>query len=85
MARLIQIVRDDTKVSVQIEDGPLGSIYHFTYDCGNRWYAQLLTDHFNKKLSTLIEGIRTDEYNAGYKDGRAKRAKRTWFDCFLRR
>lgn len=32
----------------------------------------------------MVQRIRESEYNNGYKDGRAKRAKRTWFSPLLK-
>lgn len=70
---------DNTKVTVKLEDGPLGTTFWFNYQCGNEFYAALLARHFQAKLGDLIERVRKEEYNRGYKDGRSKRKK---IDCF---
>lgn len=81
---MIQVTRNGTKTQIQVESGyPLQSgYYYFNYDCGNEEFARLLADHFERKLIDRIDAIRKEEYNRGYKDGRAKRAKATWFAWF---
>jgi hypothetical protein len=80
---MIGIKREGTKVIIPLEYGPLNSIYPFSFDCGNEYYAELLKQHYYKKLTSLIEEVRQEEYNRGYKDGRAKRGKNTWFFSWL--
>jgi len=82
---MITISREDTKVKVIIEDGPLGSSYALFWDCRDKYYAELLTRHFDLKLDKLVQTIREYEYRQGYKDGRAKRAKRNYFSTLLKR
>lgn len=81
---MISIISDDTKVIVLLENGPLDSTYHFLFDCGDKYYASLLRQHLYNRLSTRIEEIRKEEYERGYKDGRSKRAKKSWFSTLLK-
>ena len=76
---MIQITREEDTVIVKIEGGPLDSIYQFRYNCGNKWYASLLQQHFQKLLWDRTEKIRRQEYEKGYKDGRSKKAKQQYF------
>jgi hypothetical protein len=82
---MIKITRDVTKVAVLIEGGPLDSVYQFSFDCGDKHYAELLRDHFDIKFRQLIQDIRMLEYEQGYKDGRAKRGKKRVFYWNLNR
>jgi hypothetical protein len=81
---MISIIRDDKTVKILLEHGPIESTYHFNFDCGDKHYASLLKNHFDKALRARIENIRQEEYEKGYKDGRAKRAKKSWFSTLLR-
>lgn len=81
---MIRIDRQETQVKVTLDNGPLGSNFPFTWECGNVYYAALLTRHFSNNLNQMIQSVREEEYNKGYKDGRAKRAKRSWFSPLLR-
>ena len=77
-------VTNDTKVTVKMEGGPLNTTFWFNHECGNKYYAELLAAHFNKKLGDVIRRVREEEYNKGYKDGRAKRGKISSFFSSLR-
>lgn len=81
---MITIERDDKICRVKLQDGPLGYIFPFEYTCDNKFYAELLTRHFDKILDERIEAVRKEEYDRGYKDGRAKRGKASWFSCLLK-
>ena len=60
--------------------------FTLTWECGNdETYASLLVAEMQKQLGNLVQDIRRKEYEAGYKDGRAKRGKRGWFSCRLLR
>jgi hypothetical protein len=81
---MIEIVRNGQLVCVKILGGPLNSTYRFDYDCGSEHYAELLTLHFNANLSNLIVKIREEEYTRGFKEGRQKKEKKSWFSCLLK-
>jgi hypothetical protein len=82
---LIEIDRDDKNVKIVFHQGPLESTYGFYFSCGDVHYAQLLRDHFIDKLKNMVREIRQEEYLKGYKHGRWKQAKKTWFSCWLKR
>ena len=81
---MIEIERNNTYCTVKIEGGPLGVSFPFSFQCGDAYYAELLRQHFDKKLSDRIEQVRKEEYDKGYKDGRAKRGKISWFYSWLK-
>lgn len=81
---MINIFRDDKLVRVTIEGGPLNSTYHFSFDCGDKHYAELLADRFNEQLWNRVENVRKLEYNQGYKDGRSKKEKKKYFYSSLK-
>lgn len=76
---MITISRDESKVKLKIENGPLNSVYEFTYECGNRWYAELLRLHFTERLDNRIEEIRKIEYERGWNDHKKRNQKADWF------
>jgi hypothetical protein len=86
--RIIELNKlNDGRLEIKLANGPLGSAYSFINDNakGNPHYAHLLWRHFaDKVLDKTVETIRKEEYDRGYKDGRAKRAKKSWFSCWLR-
>jgi len=75
---------DKTKVAIKFESGPLNYIFSFTYQCNDDVHAQLLRDDLDGRLRRRIELIRKEEYNKGYKDGRAKRGKVSLFHSWLK-
>jgi hypothetical protein len=81
---MITFNRDDKKVCLKVSDGPLGAVYHFNWDCDDTYYAELLANHFDSKLDKLVQRIREEEYQRGYKEGRGKKAKKTWFSPLLK-
>ncbi len=82
---MITIKRDDEVVIVNVENGPLDATYTFRYNCGNKWYASLLSDRLQSELSSLVEIIRKEEYERGYREGRSHKVKKEWFASILRK
>jgi hypothetical protein len=81
---MITITRKDKICKVSLEDGPLDYTFYFNYECSDDVHAELLRVYFNKKITDRIEDVRKQEYERGYKDGRAKVAKASWFSCLLK-
>jgi len=84
---MISIQQHGTKVQFQVEvnltDGKALIAY---WECGSEWYAELLSAHLITNMWTRIEGIRKDEYNAGWEDAKShKKPKRDWFKSSLTR
>lgn len=82
---LIEIERVGEKVRIIFRNGPINTEFYFHHECGNAFYAELLRGHFSQKLQNIVEAIRAEEYNRGYKDGRGKKAKQTYFFSRLRK
>lgn len=55
---------------------PLKASVKLSNDVGSEVYARLLVHHMDEQFSECIQQIRDDAYNAGYRDGRHKKAKR---------
>lgn len=76
---MITITREESTVNVSIENGPLNLTYVFTYNCGNKWYAELLRNHLMERLDNRIEEIRRIEYERGWNDHKKREQKADWF------
>ncbi|HEX5034976.1 MAG TPA: hypothetical protein VFW62_10870 [bacterium] len=48
-------------------------------NCGAAIEAAALQRILSERLRAMVEEARRESYNEGYKDGRAKRGKRSWF------
>lgn len=81
---MINIKRDEKKVKIEVETGIDGHEVWLYWNCSNELFARLLTRQLQKKFTDTVQAIRQEEYNRGYKDGRAKRGKNTWFTCFFK-
>lgn len=81
----IKIFNEGASVKMELDcsDYPLNATITLSRDFGSEVYARLLAYHMKKQLNECIESIRDDAYNAGYRDGRAKRAKRHMGLCSL--
>jgi len=56
---------------------------HFSMETNNELYAALLVKHLKEEQSRLIKKAHRDAYEQGYKDGRGKKAKKTWFAYYF--
>jgi hypothetical protein len=81
---MITIKRDESTVIVDVENGPLGSTYSFTFACNNKWYAELLRLHFTERLGSRIEEVRREEYERGWNDHKKRKPKANWFYSILK-
>jgi hypothetical protein len=71
---------NDKNVQVFIHLPVTNKSYVLKWSCGDdQLYASLLAAELRKQLEHKLEGIRKEEYDRGYKDGRAKRGKSSWF------
>lgn len=77
--------RDGTKFCAVLGPTPVNRdvVYSLEFNCGDENYAQLLVEHFNRKIQHLLEGERARYYRAGWKDAKGKRRKREGFPCCL--
>lgn len=78
---MIEIFRDGESVVLTIEHG-LGveiKAMRFDWKCRGELEAAALASCLREHLRQRIEAVRREEYESGHRDGRAKRAKATWF------
>lgn len=79
---MIKFTREETKVKVSIESGVINYTYHLLWNCTDDVYAELLQRQFQNKMEEKLTAIRKEAYEDGYKDGRGKKAKKSWFKCW---
>lgn len=84
---VIQIRRDGNKVVVTVNSKLTTEtpFYPFERDQGSVNHAELLRKQLESVVSEEMKAIREKAYLAGYKDGRAKRIKQTWFSYLFHR
>ena len=70
-------IRVDSGLSVE------RPIYVFSFNMQGEAGAELMSRHLSGKLADLVQKANRDAYEAGYADGRAKRAKRGWHTCAI--
>ena len=76
---MLSFTRKTSQVILNVP-GPLGLWFPLTFEAGTEWAAELLLDFINHGIEKRIENVRRLEYEAGWKDAKAKkRPKRTWF------
>lgn len=77
---MINISRSENVVTLTMESG-LSSVPNimFEYKCSSVMCAEMLARRLQDRLWNRVESIRENEYNTGYKAGRSKVAKRTFF------
>lgn len=80
---MIHFERNEKIVNCVVENGPIGFKFLFSFDCEDKFYAELLQRHFQNNLWSRMEAIRKKAYDQGYKDGRAKSAKQQYFQSSL--
>lgn len=78
---MISFKRIDNKVEVQVKHGVLFNDQYFTLNINETYayQAELLTRQLNDQLQKKLEAIRKEAYEQGWKDAKAKSAKKTWF------
>jgi hypothetical protein len=77
---MIKITRDGTQVKIEVESQyPLTKTYLFYWECGREDFAIMLRDNLNSSMNKALERLKTENYNHGWKDAKAKVKKTTWF------
>lgn len=78
---ILDIRRNGTAVTLRFQSRlPIdANAFPFGFDCGSEWAACLLASTVRSTIENEIAAIRKSEYERGYRDGRAKRAKESWF------
>lgn len=57
--------------------------HEFSLEQGNQINARLLAVHLRARLAEIMEEARREAYLDGYRDGRAKRGRKTWFSSLF--
>lgn len=79
---MIEIKRSGTQlvISAEIFIGTVGDrTYEATWEAGSEAYAGLIRSEIQRNLERRLERIRREAYAQGWKDAKAKRAKKTLF------
>lgn len=82
MSRL-SIYREGSRVAFRVLLPFHGESFDFTFTCAQEWIAKLLVSALRIELEGRCESIRREAYAQGYRDGRAKRARETFFSSEL--
>lgn len=64
-------------VKIHVDSG-LGK-FTFTHECGQDYLASLMCDQYERHMRSVLEKVRKEAYNQGWKDAKAKNKKATWF------
>ena len=83
---MVEFKREGTaiRLSVTVAIPTAGNwIIHFDCDRGHEINAGLLLSAMEDQFESKVTKAREDAYHEGYKDAKAKRAKKTWFSCRL--
>jgi len=77
---MITFERKNKEVLIKIQHGIwTNNYFERTINQDYEYQAELLTRQLNKHLNDELSRVRRDAYNEGWKDAKAKRAKRTQF------
>lgn len=77
---MIEINQNGSKVKVIINPNLYSEKVIVVYfECGDEVYSELLSLKIRNALHKELQDIRKDEYDAAWRDAKAKKAKRTWF------
>ncbi len=55
------------------------SILTFTWECGEQYAAELLRLYLEREYHDLIEAAHRKSYEEGYRDGKGRKRKKTYF------
>lgn len=59
------------------------SVFLFSFVCGQEYAAALLVRHLNETFLKQVQLIKSEAYERGWKDAKAKRGKQTWFSGYF--
>lgn len=74
---MIDFQQSGADVRINIESG-VGK-FVFTHNCVHGYLAGLMRDQYERHMRSVLENVRKDAYNQGWKDAKAKTKKATWF------
>lgn len=74
---MIRISTDGAAVILDITLARTGDAFQFQFNTHSAAWARLLAAAINDTQARALQRIREQAYDEGYRDGRAKRARRT--------
>jgi hypothetical protein len=74
---------EKVKVSIDYQSGNINKKLCFYWECGSEVTAEALSIQLEELKDKTIEREIKTAYEAGYRHGRHRKVKRTWFHCFL--
>jgi hypothetical protein len=82
---MISFMRSGTQVkaSVEYKSGDISTALNFHWECGSEVTAESLSNQLQEMKDKTIAREVQAAYEAGYKAGRQRKTKRTWFHSFL--
>lgn len=82
---MINFKREGTVITAQVNSHlPIDlPVFLFQYRAGSEHEAYLVREKLSYQYAKAIEIARQEAYEQGYADGRAKRARKTWFQSWL--
>ena len=81
---MIRLYRDKNFVTIHLStdlktEGGADTSFIFRYICSDTQYADLLHRYLRDRLDTAAYKLQREAYEQGWRDARAKKAKRDWF------
>ena len=83
---MIHYLRDGKQVraTIKYKSGDLDTNLFFYWECGSEVLAQALATQLQANQWDSVEKALREMYEQGYKDGRDKKAKKTWFSQVIK-
>ena len=68
------------RVGIDSDYGGLGACW---WECENDTVSRVMRDHYTDRLFNLVQAIREEAYEEGYRNGRSKKRKKKYFSGHL--
>ena len=75
---------DKVKACVQYKSGDIDTNLFFYWDCKDAVTAEALSKQLQQFQWDSVEKALRESYEVGYKDGRGKKVKRSWFSPIIK-
>jgi DNA-binding NtrC family response regulator len=85
LSGMFKISRNGTWLQIIPEAGTGTPDPLLSWNCNSELLAELLVSHLRRRLGNKISEARQEAYAQGWKDAKAKRAKRTWFEPYFKK
>ena len=80
---MIGVGRDGTRAYIRVTLPITGDVFDLRFDTGHEWSAKLLVEAIRTALMERMRRAREEAYLDGYRHGKGKRAKDSWFTARL--